>query len=119
VCRGIVTVDAAAEHRDGDASGLERAAMRFTVDPAREPADDDETGGGELAPKPARDLGAVGRARAGADDRDRRTREDLALGAAADKQAWRWVVDRPQERRKPETFDDADVAQRSSSRGER
>ena len=39
---GIVAVDAAAEHGDRRAAGLERAAMRLGVDAAREPADDDE-----------------------------------------------------------------------------
>ena len=49
--------------------------MRLGVDAAREPADDDEPGRGELAPEAAGDLAAVGGAGAGADDRDRRPRE--------------------------------------------
>ena len=53
------------------AAGLERAAVRLAVDAARHAADDDEPGGGELAAERARDVGAVRRARAGADDRDR------------------------------------------------
>ena len=71
----IVAVDPAAEHGDGRASGLERAAVRLAVDPAREAADDDEAGGRELAAEAARDLRAVRRARARADDRDGRPRE--------------------------------------------
>ncbi len=56
----VVAVDPAAEHRDGVAVRLQRAAMRLTVDPAREPAHDHDSGAGELASEHARDLGAVG-----------------------------------------------------------
>ena len=45
----VVAVDAAAEHGDGRAARLERAAMRLGVDPAREAADDDEPRTRELA----------------------------------------------------------------------
>ncbi len=43
----------------------------LAVDPARQPADDDETGGRELASERARDRAAVRRAGPSADDRDR------------------------------------------------
>ena len=75
VRRRIVAVDPAAEHRNGEAAGLERAAMRLAVDAAGEAADDDEPRRGELAAEAARDVGAVRRARASADDRDGRPRE--------------------------------------------
>ena len=44
----VVAVDAAAEHCDGDAARLERAAVGLAVDAAREAADDDEPGCREL-----------------------------------------------------------------------
>ena len=73
--RRVVAVDAAAEHGDRRAAGLERAAVRLAVDPAREAAHDDEPRAGELAPEHARDLRAVRRACARTDDRDRRPGE--------------------------------------------
>ena len=76
---GIVPVDAAAEHGDGEAPGVERAPVRMAVDPACQAADHHEPGGGELAAEHPRDLGAVRRARAGADDRDRGAVEDVEL----------------------------------------
>ena len=76
---GVVAVDAAAEDGDGQPSGVERAPVRVAVDAAREAADDDEPGGGELAAEHPRDVGAVGGAAAGADDR--RPRDDRASRA--------------------------------------
>src|SRR5207244_10762890 len=78
----VVAVDAATEHRDGRAGRVERAAVRLTVDAARETAHDDEPGGGEVAAERPRDARAVCRARACADDRDRRPREQLARPGA-------------------------------------
>ena len=52
--------------------------MRLAVDASREPADDHEPGSGELAPERPRNGGAVGRARACPDDRDRRPVEQPA-----------------------------------------
>ena len=75
--RRVVAVDPAAEHGDGDAAGVERAAVRLAVDPAREAADDDEPGRRELAAERSRHRSPVRRARAGADDRDRRPPEQL------------------------------------------
>ena len=57
----VVAVDPAAEDGDGSSAGLERAAMRLAVDPARHPAHDDETGGRELARERARDGAPVRR----------------------------------------------------------
>ena len=66
---------------------LERAAMRLGVDPAGEPADDDEPGGGELPAEAAGNRGAVARARARADDRHGRPRQQLGLRLAAQEEA--------------------------------
>jgi hypothetical protein len=71
VRRRIVTVDAAAEHRDGMAVRLEGSAVSLAVDSARKPADNDDTGTCEIAAEHARNLRAVGRASARANDRDR------------------------------------------------
>ncbi len=95
----VVAIDAAAEHGDGRALGLERTAVGLGVDAAREAADDDEPGS---ARAPARDSArrrAVARAGARTDDRDGRPREQLELGIAAYEQAGRWIVNRAQERR--------------------
>ena len=96
---GIVAVDAAAEDGNGMAVRLERAAMRFAVDPTREAADDHDAGGRELAPEHARNLGAVRRARAGADDRDRGAREQRRITVASQIEPSGRIVDRPQQRR--------------------
>ena len=90
----VVAVDPTAEHGDGDTTGLERAAMRLAVDAAREAADDDEPGRGELAAEAARDLRAVRRARAGADDCNGRLREHVHRPRRRERRAARRVVDR-------------------------
>ena len=79
---GIVAVDPAAEDGDRRAAGVERAAMRLGVDAAREAADDDEPGRGEVAREAPRDGRAVAGASARADDRHRRLREELEVRAA-------------------------------------
>ena len=68
--------------------------MGLAVDPAREPRDDDQAGGRELSPEQAGDLRAVGRAGAGADDRDRGPVEQLGGRLAAQEEAGRRVEDR-------------------------
>ncbi len=70
VRRRVVAVDPAAEDGDRRASGLESSTVRLAVDAAREAADDDEAGCGELTSEHASDLRAVRRACAGADDGD-------------------------------------------------
>ncbi len=50
---------------------LERAEVRGGVDPERHAGDDGHAGAGQRAAERARDLEAVGRRAAGADDRDR------------------------------------------------
>ena len=69
VRRRVVTVDAAAEHGDGDPACLQRPAMGFGVDTPRKAADDDQPGCGKLARDAPCDLAAIRRAGAGADDR--------------------------------------------------
>ena len=59
VGRRVHPVDSAAENGDRQPAGLERAAMGLAVDTAREAADDDETGGGQLAAERPRDRGPV------------------------------------------------------------
>ena len=90
----VVPVDAAAEHGDREAARLEGAAMRVAVDASREPADDDEPRGRQLAAEHPCDVRAVGGARAGADDRNRRAVEQLQLCLAAREQSGRRVEDR-------------------------
>ena len=91
----VVAVDPAAEHGDGRAAGLERAAVGLAVDAARKAADDDEPGRGELAAEHPRDLRAVG----GAASARRRRRPQRAPSSsssarAAHEQARRRIVDR-------------------------
>src|SRR4051812_11976185 len=93
----VVAIDAAAEHGDRVA-GLEGAAMSLAVDPAGEAADDDQPCRGELASEQPRDLRAVGRAGARADDRDGTPAEQFLDAAAAQEQAGRWVVQLSQRR---------------------
>ena len=71
VRRRVVAVDPAAEHRHGRPAGFERATVGLAVDPAGKAADDHEPGRGQLPAEHSRDLRAVGRARASADDADR------------------------------------------------
>ena len=96
----IVAVDPTPEHGDGGAAGLERAAVRLAVDAACEAAHDYEPRTPELASEHARDLGAVRRARARADDGDRRAPENIRTGGPANEQSRRRIVDRVQQRRK-------------------
>ncbi len=93
---GVVPVDAAAENRDGQASCVEGPAVRVAVDAPGETADDDEPCSGELAAEHSRDVSAVRRARASADDRDGGPVEQLQLSPAANEQAGRRVEDRHQ-----------------------
>ena len=95
----IVTVDAAAENRNGVTLRLERTAMRFAVDPAGETADDHHTRRCELASEHARHLGAVRRAGARADDRDRRAREQLRVTFTSQVEPSRRIVDRTKQGR--------------------
>jgi hypothetical protein len=97
---GIVAVDPAAQHGDGQATGFQRPPVRLAVDAAGEAADDDESRTGELASQRARDTRSVARARAGADDRDGRPGEHLGFGLAAEEESGRRIVDRPQQARK-------------------
>lgn len=87
----VVAVDAAAEHGDGRAARVQRAAVRLAVDAARQAADDDEACRSQLAGKRTRDLATVRRAAAGADDRNGRPRQQLDL-AAADVEPFRRIV---------------------------
>jgi hypothetical protein len=73
--------------------------MRLGVDTAREPADDDDPGRGEVAPDPSGDLTTVRRAGPGADDRHRRPCQQLNLGGAPQEEPRRRVVNRAQQRR--------------------
>ena len=95
----IVAVDAAAEHGDGHPARLERAAVRLAVDAAGEAADDDEARRGQLPAEQPRDLAAVRRAGAGADDRDRRPASSSRSALPAEEEPRRRVVDRAQQRR--------------------
>ena len=82
VGRRVVAIDAAAQHGDRRAAGVERAAMRLAVDSARETADHHEPGGSELAAEHPGDLRAVRRAGARADDRDRGPCEHVRVAGA-------------------------------------
>src|SRR5262249_37874498 len=95
VCGRIVAVDAAAEHGDREPARIERATMGFAIDAAREPADDDQARPGDVSPEHARDLRAVRRAGPRADDRYRRTPENIRIARTAEiERAW-WIVDLP------------------------
>ncbi len=94
----IVAVDAAAEDGDGRPVRLERPAMRLGVDAARQPAHDDKPGSRELPAQAAGDRGAVPRACARADDRNRRLGQKLGLRQAAEEESRRRIVDRSEER---------------------
>jgi hypothetical protein len=91
---GIVAVDSATEYRDGEPGRLERAAVCLAVDTAGETADDDESRCGEVASEAARNLPAVRGARACADDRNGRPRQELDFGIAPEVEARRRIVDR-------------------------
>ena len=73
--------------------------MRFRVDAAREAADDDEPGSGEIAREAPRDGRAVAGTGTRTDHRDGRPREQLEVGGAAHEQAGRRIVDRAELRR--------------------
>jgi hypothetical protein len=106
VRRGVVAVDAAAEHGDRVAVPGERAAVRLAVDAARQTADDDETRCGKLAAELPRHLRAVRRARACADDGDGRPLEQLRIAGAAHEEPFGRIVDRAQQRWQPAPRDD-------------
>jgi hypothetical protein len=95
----VIAIDAAAEHRNGVTFRLQRTAMSFAVDTAREPTDDDDTGSSEVATEHARYLGAVRRTRAGADDRDGRPGKQPYFTASSKVEPGRWIVDRAEQRR--------------------
>jgi hypothetical protein len=99
VRRRVVPVDPATEHADGDAVRFERSAMRVAVDAAREAADDDEAGRGEVAAEHPGDLGAVRRARARADDSDRTGPEEVRRAGTSQMELVRRVENRPKARR--------------------
>ena len=80
-------------------SYVERASVRLAVDAPGHAAHDDEARAGELAAERASHGAAVGRAGAGADDRDRGPGEQLRVDVAAQPEDGRRIVDRPQERR--------------------
>jgi hypothetical protein len=94
----VVPVDPAAEDGNGDPVGLERSSMRFPIDAARESADDDEAGSGELAAEHACDMSAVWRARTGADDGHSAAGKQFRIAPAAEIQLRRWIEDRTQPR---------------------
>ena len=94
MCSRVVTVDTAAE--DGDRrTGLESTAVSSRVDAAGETGDDHDARGGELAREPLRDRRAVGRARAGADDRNSRTVVEVGRIVGAHEEPGRRIVDQP------------------------
>jgi hypothetical protein len=78
---------------------IERTAMRLAVDPAGETADDHHTGRCELASEHARHLGAVGRAGARADDRDRGARKQIRVTLTSQVEASRRIVNRTKQGR--------------------
>ena len=112
VSSGVVAVDAAAEHGDGDAVRLERAAVCLGVDAPCQSRDDDEACARELSPERARDRSAVARAGSCADDRNSGAGEQLGVAVAAQEEPRRRVVDRPQQRREMcrESRQEADAA---------
>ncbi len=95
----VVAVDSAAEHRYRYPVGIECSSVRFTVDPAREPADDDEPRRRELSPERPSDCTTVGRARAGSDDRNGREGKDVRRRASAQPEYSRRVGNLPKKRR--------------------
>ena len=72
----IVAVDAASEHGDRHAAGIQRPTMGLAVDASGHATHDDETGRSEVARKGACDRAAVRRARTRADESDRRPVEE-------------------------------------------
>jgi hypothetical protein len=68
--------------------------MRFAVDPARETTDNHYPRRGEVASEHARHLGAVRRACARADDRDRRARQQLRVTFTSQIEPSRRIVNR-------------------------
>src|SRR5207302_10367758 len=93
----IVAVDAAAEHRHRGAAAFQRAAVRPAVDATREARDDDDARGSQLAADRPRHVRAVVGAAARPNDGNRRLREQLDRGGAAEKETGRWIVDRCQQ----------------------
>ena len=114
VAARVDDVGAAAEHGDGrerragvrvqgrlldGCVGLDGRLLRDGVDPEGEPADDHDAGAGEAAGEHPRHVLAVGRGRAGADDRDERRLDEggeagpggRGVRPAADEQAERRI----------------------------
>jgi hypothetical protein len=79
MARRIHAVEAGARHRDGFAVGLERAAMRRTVDAERQSTGDDQSRAGQTSGKSARVFPAHGGGIAAADDGQLRTRQQPAI----------------------------------------
>jgi hypothetical protein len=73
--------------------------MGFAVDPAGETADDHNTRRCELASEHARNLGAVRRAGARADDRDRRAHKQLRVALTSQIEPSRRIVNRTKQGR--------------------
>ena len=97
VRRGIVAIDATAEHGNRVPADGKRTAVRFAVDPARQSAHHHDTGRRKLAPEHAGDLSPVRRAGAGADDRHRGLREQCHFSVTSHVEPSRWIVDRAQQ----------------------
>ena len=91
---GIVAVDAAAEHGDGDAAASSAPRCASPSIPRAMPLTTTSPAAASSRAERARDRAAVGRARPRADDRDRRPREQLAPRRAANEERRRRVVDR-------------------------
>ena len=99
--RRVVAVDPTAEHRDRRPARVERAAVRLSVDAAREPAHHDEPRAAQLAPEHPRHVRPVRRTSPRAHDRDRRPPQHLDVGGATDEQPGRRIVNRPEKRWEP------------------
>ena len=95
----VVAVDPASEDRDRDATRIEGATMRLTVDPSRHPAHDDETGGCDVAGERTRHRATVRGARSRTDDSHGRPIEERTLPRAAKEELRRRVVDCREQRR--------------------
>jgi hypothetical protein len=88
----VVAIDAAPKHRDGPTVGIERAAVRLSVDSSREAAEDDKPRGRELPSQQLRDLRSIRGARPRAHYRHGRSAQELDRGATAKEEPGRRVV---------------------------
>ena len=95
--RSFIPVDPASEHSHRPSAALQGASVSLAVDASREPAHDDEPNRRQLAGERARHLGAVRRARAGADDGDSGLRQ--SAGVPADEEVCRRIVQLREQRR--------------------